>query len=152
MPPETTTTDGSENSDEPSLGGILIHPITFLGVFGVGFLIAGLVYAVADRPFTRANARNALNWHLSVFGLAAVTGGLFVLGHTGIVDGSETVGWSLLPAPIDAVVGTIGVVFFVLTLVAGLLTIVFSIVATINAVVGDAWPYPFAPELIERES
>lgn len=144
--PSADETDG-----QPSLLGVLIHPIAFLGLFGVGVLAAGVVYALADQPFTKANARNAVNWHLSVFGLTIISGVLFVLGRTAIVGGSETVGLALLPPPLDWVFGVAGLIFGVLTLVAGFLSIVFAIVATMNALAGNAWPYPFAPELIGQD-
>jgi uncharacterized Tic20 family protein len=145
--PSADDTDGQPSS----LLGVLIHPIAFVGLFGVGFLAAGVVYALADQPFTKSNARNAVNWHLSVFGLTVVSGAMFVLGRTEIVGGSETVGLAVLPSPLDGLFGFVGLLFAVVTLVAGFLSIVFAIVATMNALAGNAWPYPFVPEIVGRD-
>ena len=70
-PPDAA--DGPELLAERSVLGIFIHPITLLtGFFGVGIVLAAFVYLLSSHQFTRENARNALNWHLSVFLLALV--------------------------------------------------------------------------------
>ena len=151
-PPDTA--DGPELLAERSVLGIFIHPITlFTGFFGVGILIAVLVYALSGHQFTRANARNALNWHLSVFILAVVGIVLFVLGaDEGTTASGETVVLSILPEPLATIAVVVGGIGLFLSGVAGLLTIVFSIAATFKAIFGSAWPYPFAPDLIGRLS
>ena len=151
-PPDTA--DGPELLAERSVLGIFIHPITlFTGFFGIGILIAALVYALSDHQFTRANARNAVNWHLSVFILAVGGLLLFVLGaDEGTTASGETVALSILPEPLATIAVVVGGIGLFLSGVAGLLTIVFSIAATFKAIFGSAWPYPFAPDLIGRLS
>jgi hypothetical protein len=138
--------------DEPryerSLPGVVIHPLAFLGLVGVGALPAGLLYAVARTPFTKANARNALNWHLSVLGLGGITVLALGVGRTkGIITG-ELIDWQVLPGVVATLVGVIGLLLAILWLVAWLLTVVFTVVATFNAVVGYTWRYPFVPDIV----
>lgn len=144
------TAAGPELLAERSLLGIFIHPITlFTGFFGVGIAIAAFAYLLSSHPFTRANARNALNWHLSVFLVALVGLTTFVLGaNEWTTPTGETVTVSLLPEPLATVFALIGGVLLFLAGVASLLTIVFSIAATFKAIFGSAWPYPFAPNLL----
>jgi uncharacterized Tic20 family protein len=141
---------GPELLAERSVLGIFIHPITlFTGFFGVGIVIAIFVYLLSSHQFTRANARNALNWHLSVSLLAIVGLILFVLGaDEWTAETGQTVSVSLLPEPLATISLIIGGVLLFLGGVAGLLTIVFSIAATFKAIFGSAWPYPFAPDLL----
>jgi len=151
-PPDTA--DGPELLAERSVLGIFIHPITlFTGFFGIGVALAALVYVLSPHQFTRANARNALNWHLSVFILVVVGVVLFFLGaDEGTTASGETVALPILPEPLATIAVVVGSVALFLSGVAGLLTIVFSIAATFKAIFGSAWPYPFAPDLIGRFS
>ena len=141
---------GPELLAERSVMGIFIHPITlFTGFFGIGIVIAVFVYLLSNHQFTRANARNALNWHLSVALLAIIGLILFVLGaDEWTTETGQTVSVSLLPEPLATISLIIGGVLLFLGGVAGLLTIVFSIAATFKAIFGSAWPYPFAPDLL----
>jgi len=147
-PPDSP--DGPELLAERSVLGIFIHPITlFTGFFGVGIVIATVVYLLSSHQFTRANARNALNWHLSVFALVLVGMVLFILGaDEGTAASGEMVSLPILPEPLATVSVIIGGVLLFLSFVAGLLTIVFSIAATFKAIFGSAWSYPFAPDLL----
>jgi uncharacterized Tic20 family protein len=151
-PPDTA--DGPELLAERSVLGIFIHPITlFTGFFGIGILLAALVYALSGHQFTRANARNALNWHLSVFVLAVFGLVLFFAGaDEGTTASGEAVALSILPEPLATIAAVVGGIALFLSGVAGLLTIVFSIAATFKAIFGSAWSYPFAPDLIGRLS
>ena len=141
---------GPELLAERSVMGIFIHPITlFTGFFGIGIGIAAVVYLLSSHQFTRANARNALNWHLSVFLLAVVGLVLFILGaDEGTAANGEMISLPILPEPLATISVIIGFVLLFLSGVAGLLTIVFSIAATFKAIFGSAWPYPFAPDLL----
>ena len=149
-PPDPAS--GPELLAERSMLGIFIHPITlFTGFFGIGIVIAVFVYLLSSHQFTRANARNALNWHLSVSLLAIIGLILFVLGaDEWTTETGQTMSVSLLPEPLATISLIIGGVLLFLGGVAGLLTIVFSIAATFKAIFGSAWPYPFAPDLIGR--
>jgi len=151
-PPDPAS--GPELLAERSMLGIFIHPITlFTGFFGIGIVIAVFVYLLSSHQFTRANARNALNWHLSVSLLAIIGLILFVLGaDEWTTETGQTMSVSLLPEPLATISLIIGGVLLFLGGVAGLLTIVFSIAATFKAIFGSAWPYPFAPDLIGRLS
>lgn len=124
---------------ERTLLGIFVHFIAILPLFGL--LITGLVYAVSSHEFTRANARNALNWHLLVGGSFLAT---FVLAF-----GLDAL-FEFVPVP-DAVEAAAFVPVFALALVAillGFLGVFVWLVAMAKAIFGEAWRYPFAPELV----
>lgn len=140
----TTPTSGPELLNERSLSGIVVHLIAFF----TGILGAGLIYFVSDHPYTKANARNALNWHLSVLVLTVVAFVTFLLGADELTVGGETTEWSLLPAPLDTIFGLLGTALLVITMLAWLLTFVFALVATVKAIFGTPWKYPFAREII----
>jgi len=147
-PPDSP--NGPELLAERSVLGIFIHPITlFTGFFGIGIVIAAIVYLLSSHQFTRANARNALNWHLSVFLLALVGMVLFILGaDEGAAASGGMVSLPILPEPVATISVIIGGALLFFGGVGGLLTIVFSIAATFKAIFGSAWPYPFAPDLL----
>jgi hypothetical protein len=107
---------------EQSLPGVVIHPLAFLGLVGLGALPAAGLYLAARTPFTRANARNALNWHLSVLTLGVVTVLALGVGRTeGIITG-ELIDWQLLPGPVATLVGLVGLLLVIVWMAAWLLT------------------------------
>ncbi|ERH00444.1 MAG: hypothetical protein J07HN6_02063 [Halonotius sp. J07HN6] len=133
---------------EQSLPGVVIHPLAFLGLVGLGALPAAGLYLAARTPFTRANARNALNWHLSVLTLGVVTVLALGVGRTeGIITG-ELIDWQLLPGPVATLVGLVGLLLVIVWMAAWLLTVVFAVVATFNAAASYTWRYPFAPDIV----
>jgi len=67
----TPPTPGPKLLEERSLGGILIH---FLAI-PTGVVGAGILYLLATDEFTKRNARNALDWHLTVLLITAITFG-----------------------------------------------------------------------------
>ncbi|QGA83692.1 DUF4870 domain-containing protein [Halomicrobium sp. LC1Hm] len=140
--------DGPELLDERPVGGILVHPFALLTA-GIG---AGLVYLVANHEFTRTNARNVLNWHLSVLALTAIAVLTFTLGADELTIGSRVVDWSLLGPPLDTIVAIVGTLLLLLTGCVWSLTWVFTLIATVKAILGDPWNYPFAREFVNRES
>ena len=140
----TPTASGPELLDERSLGGILVH---FLGLI-TGFVGPVIVYAAANNEYTRENARHALNWHVTVFVLTVVAMVTFFLGADELTVGGEATELSLLPAPLDSVFTAVGVLLVLLLMIAILLTLVYSLVATVKAIFGTAWRYPFAHEFI----
>lgn len=139
---------GPELLNERSIGGILVHLFAlFTGVFG-----AGLVYLLSNHEFTRANARNALNWHFSVLVLAVVAFVTFFLGADTMTVAGDTVQWSPLPAPLDGVVGLLGGLLLFAAGLAVLLTGVFAVIATFKAIFGTPWEYPLSRTLVSRDS
>ena len=142
----TPTASGPELLDERSLGGILVHPLGLL----TGFVGPILVYAVSDHEFTRANARHALNWHVTVFVLSIAAVVTFFLGADELTVGGEATELSLLPAPLDTVFAAAGALLLILMSIALLLTLVYTIVATLKAIFGSIWTYPGSVDVVER--
>ena len=147
--PTTTSTDGDGTRgpqllEERSVAGILVHFIAIpTGVVG-----AGLVYLLANTAFTKRNARNALDWHLTVLGLTVVTfGSLFIYAEgTGQVF-TEMVLFSssILTGAGIAVQGLV-----ILWVSAMVFTFVAGLVAMGKAVFGSAWRYPLSFPFVDR--
>lgn len=129
-----------------SLFGILVHGIALF----TGFIGAGLVYVVSDNEFTKANARNALNWHVSVFALFLVALTLFILGADDVTILTYEFD-AILPEPLGLIVFLIGAVVLAIAILAAFLTIVFALIATGKAIAGTAWGYPFARSFVGSE-
>ncbi|MUW15321.1 DUF4870 domain-containing protein [Halorubrum sp. CBA1125] len=147
MTSTTTSTTGPELLEERSVGGVLVHLLALL----TGFVGAVIVFVASSHEFTRANARNALNWHLSVFVLTVVATATFVLGaDTMTLADGTTRQLSLLPAPLDAVFGVVGMILLVAAGISWFLTFVFALVAAGKAVFGTAWRYPGSVDLVGR--
>lgn len=134
-----TTSPGPDLLAERTLSGIFVH------LFGVGtwFLLPGFVYLVSEHEFTRANARNAVNWQV-FYSLALVAVyaafGLFALADSALPGGiPRDVGVGLIYA-LGAGVYALGLAF--------VLNLAFSLVATAKAIFGTAWEYPIAPDLV----
>ncbi|SFC51605.1 hypothetical protein SAMN05444422_109181 [Halobiforma haloterrestris] len=142
----TPSASGPELLDERSLGGILVH---LLGLI-TGFLGPVIVYAAANNEYTRENARHALNWHVTVFVLAVVAMVTFFLGADEFTVGGETIQLSLLPAPLDTVFAAAGVLLILLVSIAGFLTFVYALVATMKAIFGSVWTYPGSVDVVEK--
>lgn len=125
-----------------STAGILVHLVAIpTGVVG-----AGLVYLASSDEFTRRNARQVLNWHLTVFMVWGLSGGLFAVQSGGISYqvATHSVRLSVSPTPVT---GVEGMVFVVL-----LLTVAYGIVATLKATVGSVWPYPGGIDIINGDT
>ncbi|MCL9814721.1 DUF4870 domain-containing protein [Natranaeroarchaeum aerophilus] len=130
-----STTHGPKLLEERSITGIAVHPIALLtGIFG-----AGLIYLVSRNDFTRANARNALNWHLGLTTLILVAVPTFFLGAN---DG-------LVPEPLGTTLGLVGAVLIVILMIAMAVTFVASLLATVKAIFGSAWEYPVVPDIVD---
>ncbi len=143
QPPISNT--GPALLEERSITGVVVHLLAlFTGILG-----AGLVYLISNRTYTKANARNALNWHLSVLLLTVGAVVTFALGADQMTVGGETMELSLLPAPLDTVFALLGMPLLLITMLAWLLTVIFAIIATIKAIFGTPWKYPFSPEPVE---
>jgi len=137
---------GPELLEERSLGGILVH---ILGLV-TGFVGPALLYVVSEHEHTRANARHALNWHISVFVLFVVSLVLFLLGADTLTIGAETTELVLLPEPVATVVGVVGFALLMVLALASFLTIVYAFIATVKAIFGSVWTYPGSVSVVER--
>lgn len=144
----STPNTGPELLTERSIGGIFVH----LFALGTGIVGAGLVYLVSNHEFTRANARNALNWHTSVLVLTVTALLTFVLGADQMTVGGEVRELSLLPPPLDTVFFLLGMLLLMLASLAWLLTWIFALIATVKAIFGTAWEYPLTWDFVERYS
>lgn len=132
--------------DSRTIGGIFVHPLAFLS----GGLAAVLIYIISNHEYTKANARHAINWYLSVLLLTIVSFTLFFLGADEMTVGGEPVEWQLLPEPIATIVAIIGFLLLLVWMFAFIATFVFSIVATIKAIFGTAWKYPLSFSIIDE--
>ncbi|GAB3682628.1 hypothetical protein GCM10028857_08850 [Salinarchaeum chitinilyticum] len=117
-----TETPGPELLEQRSILGIFVHLFALIP-FGVVFVLG--TYAFSNHPYTTENARNALNWHLTITGLFVV---LFPLA---------LFVWDVFVIP-AALVFIFG----------GMLSWLFGLVALGKAIFGTAWKYPMAPELL----
>ncbi|MXV61182.1 DUF4870 domain-containing protein [Natronorubrum sp. JWXQ-INN-674] len=136
----STTQPGPNVLEERTLSGIFVH---LLGV-GTGFILPALVYLVAEREFTRRNARNAFNWQVIVTGVFAALFGLLAAGFAIDSLASES---SLLRYLGMAFVLVAAMGLFGSTLVV-LVNVVFGLVAMGKAIFGTAWRYPLAPDVV----
>lgn len=145
MPNEPDTTAAPTARPGPSLlaertlSGIFVH---LLGV-ATWFVLPGVVYLVSEHDFTRANARNAVNWQVfySLVTVATTAAFVAVAGIDSILPGGlpDAFNTGLVLAVGGGLYG-LGVAFF--------LNLAFSLVATAKAVFGGAWRYPMAPEVV----
>ncbi|GAB7090790.1 hypothetical protein JCM18237_10610 [Halorubrum luteum] len=78
-----------------------------------------VVYLVTDDAFVKENARNALNWQISltIYTLISLVLVLLVVG-------------------------------FLALIVIGLLDLVFIVIATVKAADGEAWSYPITIDIV----
>lgn len=139
-----STTEGPSLLEERSIGGILVH---FVAI-PTGAVGAGLVYLVSTNDFTKQNARNALDWHLTVLALTVVTfGSLFI--HA-VVTGQGVTDVATFPSPLATV--TRGVITVLLSLWMFIMNWTFFVgfIAMGKATFGTAWRYPLTPAVVER--
>jgi len=147
--PTTTSTDGDATTGpqllaDRSIVGILVHFIAIpTGVVG-----AGLVYLLASNEFTRQNARNALDWHLSVLGLTVVTFGSLFIYAEGTGQGFTEM--AVFPSSVSMGAGIVVPVLLSLWFVIQFCTFLVGFVAMGKATFGSAWRYPFSPRLVDR--
>lgn len=144
MSTQTQQQDGLLN--QRSIAGILVHPCALL----TGGLAAIFIYVIARHYYTKANARNALNWYISVLVLFVIAFTTFFIGADELEVGGETIEWAILPEPLGIIVSLIGVVLVLVAMLAMFATWIFSIVATIKAIFGTAWEYPLARSFIGK--
>ncbi|NEU57312.1 DUF4870 domain-containing protein [Halorussus sp. MSC15.2] len=121
-----SVTESSENRGgaKRTIFGTIVH---LLGLF-FGILGVGVVYLLSDAAFTKANARNALNWQIFVLLVGAVLG-VIAFGLKPVSD-------------LFVILAALG------TLLLVLLNTVFCLVAAVKALRGQEWRYPFTPNII----
>ena len=140
-----STQTGPELLEERSIGGVFVHLFALL----TGFLGAGLVYLLSSHKFTKENARNALNWHLSIFLLTVIGFVTFFLGADNVTVAGETIEMAtILPAPVDTIAAMIGWLLLAIAGLGVLFTLIFTLIATAKAIFGDAWKYPGSISII----
>ena len=144
-----TTNNGPNLLEERSVGGILVH---FLAI-PTGVAGAGVVYLLATNEFTKRNARNALDWHLTVLALTVVTfSSLFTYAE---LTGQEATDITTLPSlvsvpsAISAVTALVVPTLLSLWFAVTFWTFVVGLIAMGKATFGTAWRYPLSPALIE---
>ncbi|RQG86648.1 DUF4870 domain-containing protein [Natrarchaeobius halalkaliphilus] len=143
-PDTTSTTDGPRLLEERSIGGILVHFVAIpTGVVG-----AGLVYLVSTHEFTRRNARNALDWHLTVLALTILTFGSLFIYAEGTGQGATDV--ATLPSPVSATASVVLPVLISLWMFVTFWTFLVGLIAMGKATFGTAWRYPLSPALVDR--
>ncbi|ELY76597.1 DUF4870 domain-containing protein [Natrinema pallidum] len=139
-PTESPTTEpGPSILAERTLLGIFVHFIAILPF--IGPIATVVIYLASSHEFTRANARNALDWHLFVIGSVLATFALLI--------GLDTLfEYVTVPGSLEAAVLLPVFVLVFAAMSLGLLSAVIWIVAMAKAIFGEAWRYPFAPELV----
>ena len=163
----TPTPSENPTGDDPvadySVAGVLVHVLALAAAIVAFWFtsdvaaaclafsgVAAVVYAASEHSFTRANARNAVNWSLSVLAfatLSAIPTALYAM------DGQfygYTVSGPILPPALDAVAKFGSVALVVVTLLALVATVVFAAFAAWQAALGTPWSYPFAVSVVER--
>ncbi|SFC51582.1 hypothetical protein SAMN05444422_109180 [Halobiforma haloterrestris] len=136
---DPVTTNGGPNLlEERSIGGILVH---FLAI-PTGIAGAGIVYLLTTNEFTKRNARNALDWHLTVLALTVVTfGSLFTyseLTGQGATDVAALPSLVSLPSAASTVAGLVVPALLTLWFAVTFWTFVVGLVAMGKATFGTA--------------
>ena len=140
----TPPTPGPELLDQRSLSGIFVH---FLAI-PTGIVGAGLLYLLATDEFTKRNARNALDWHLTVLLITAISfGSLFAYAE---FTGQAMTDVAILPSSVSAVGGIVILILFTLWFAATVWTFVVGLIAMVKAIFGTAWRYPLSLALVKR--
>ena len=139
-----TTSEGPSLFEERSVGGVLVHFVAIpTSVVG-----AGIVYLLATNEFTKRNARNALDWHLTVLTITLLAfGSLLAFGE---LTGQGVFGVAVLPSSVVAIAGLVVPALLTLQTIVWVWTFVVGFVAMGKATFGTAWRYPLSPALVER--
>lgn len=139
-----STTEGPNLLEKRSVGGILVH---FIAI-PTGAIGAGLVYLVSTNEFTRRNARNALDWHLTVLALTVITfGSLFTYAE---LTGQGVTDVVVLPPPLATAANVLILALLSLWMVVTFWTFIVGFIAMAKATFGTAWRYPLTPALVNR--
>ncbi|AXR76285.1 DUF4870 domain-containing protein [Natrarchaeobaculum sulfurireducens] len=149
MPPQQTqgppsTAEGPKLLEERSIGGIFVH---FVAI-PTGAVGAGLVYLVSTNEFTKRNARNALDWHLTVLALTVLTfGSLFTYAE---LTGQGATDIAVLPSPLTTVASVLIPALLSVWMLVWFWTFIVGFIAMGKATFGTAWRYPLTPALVDR--
>jgi hypothetical protein len=162
-PELSESSTGNDHAAGRSVAGVLVHVLAlaaavaaFVATSDVAAAclafsgVAAVVFAASDNSFTRANARNAANWSLSVLvfsTVSAVPSALYAM------DGQfygYTVAGPVFPPALDAVARYGSIALVVVALLALVATVVFAAFATWQAAMGTSWSYPLAASVVER--
>lgn len=143
-PTDEEATRGPQLLEERSVAGILVH---FIAI-PTGIVGAGLVYLLASNEFTRRNARNALDWHLSVLALTAAAFGSLVIYAEG--TGQRLTDIAVLPSSVSTAAGIVVPALLALWVGVFFLTFVVGLAAMGKAIFGSAWRYPLSPPLVDQ--
>ena len=160
QPSDPPTDEGTPGAH--SVAGVVVHLLALaagiaafvltsdIAAAGLAFAgVAALVLAASQNSFTRANARNALNWSLSVLVFAIVSAIPTVLYA---MDGQfygYTVSGPILPSALDSAVKTGSFALVIATMLALVATVCFAAFAAWRAAMGTPWSYPFAASVVE---
>ncbi|MDQ2052639.1 DUF4870 domain-containing protein [Natronolimnohabitans sp. A-GB9] len=144
--PSTATLSGSDQSENRSLGGILVHVLALF----TSFVGPAIMYAISDHEFTRENARNAINWHITVIVLAVAAFVTGFLGADEVTINGEPTELLAVPSPLDTVFTFIGIPLLLAFVIAVFATFGFAVVATQKAASGSTWSYPVSINITER--
>jgi uncharacterized Tic20 family protein len=115
------TANTTRRRNSPNQNTTIAALVHVAGLF-FGFVAVAFAYLITDDEFTKANAANALNWHVPV-SLIAV----------------------LVPV-IGIAVSEIAGVAIAMIIAVG--TICFALMASMKAYRGRAWKYPLVPNVI----
>ena len=143
-PTDEDATRGPQLLEERSVAGILVH----FTAIPTGVVGAGLVYLLANNEFTRRNARNALDWHLTVLGLTAVTFGSLFIYSEGTGQGLGDI--AVFPSSVSTAAGVIVPALLTLWVGAVFFTFLIGFITMGKATFGSAWRYPLSPPLVDR--
>lgn len=139
-----SSTEGPSLLEERSIVGILVHMLAI----PTGAAGAAVVYLASTNEFTNRNARNALDWHLTVLLLTIVTFGS-LLSYAELTGQGAT---DLVTTP--ALVASVGGIAIgtLLSVWMGVMfcTFIFGFIAMGNAVFGTTWRYPLTPRIVDR--
>lgn len=140
-PNSTASSEGPRLLETRPIAGILVHPLA-LFTMGVG---AGICYLVSSNEFTRANARNALDWHLTVWALMVSSFG--VMGSGAVVAETSVIS---LPPLVGKGIGILFFALFSLLMVVLFWTLLAGVFATLMAAFGRVWRYSFSVAVVDR--
>lgn len=146
-----------------SVAGVLVHVLAlaaavaafwFTSDVAAAYLafsgVAAVVYVASDHSFTRANARNAVNWSLSVLAFATVSA---VPTALYAMDGQFylfAVSGPLLPPALTSAVELWSLALVVAIVAVLVATVPLAVFAAWQAAMGTPWSYPLAASVVER--
>lgn len=151
MSPNPSSTESPSNADqspaqpgpallaERSIVGILVHLLAPFPIWGI--VIPGLLYRFSSHEFTRANAKNALNWSLLV---TSAWVGAFVglFGLSGLTDRIA------LPGAVETIISFPVLAAVLAVFLLTWLSFVLPLIAMGKAIFGSVWTYPICPDFV----